>query len=348
MLDALRNQRDGQGRPFCRSKYEVLLLANNCTDETYRVAMDYQHAYPDFGLYVAECWFPPKTAHVGTARRLLMDEAWRRFTLLGYPNGIIASTDGDTEVDPTWVHHIVQEIQKGNDAVGGRILLASPHNQPGNYHALDETYRTLVVQTESILDPLHHDPWPCHFQYFGASLAVTCSMYEQAGGLPELPHLEDKAFYQALIFNDAKIRRSPEVKVITSGRHEGRVEIGLSEQLKKWAHMEQRSEPQLVAGAPEIISCFTHRQLIRTCWNDANMYAKYNTELLASLAGRINISPQWMQEELEKSRYFGQLWEKIEQQLQSGGWYKQWKPVMISDAIFDLQEFIRLHSCQEV
>ena len=326
------------------SKYEVLLLANNCTDHTYLIAGEYQQAHPDFALHVAECWLPPKKAHIGTARRLVMDEAYNRFALLGKPRGIIASTDGDTEVDPTWVYHIIEEIQNGNDAVGGKILIKSSQNPAGTYHSLDETYRTLVARAESVLDPLDHDPWPRHFQYFGASLAVTCAMYEQAGRLPELPYLEDEAFYKALLCKDAKIRRSMAVKVVTSNRHEGRVCVGLSEQLRKWAQMEELLEPQLVTGAPEIIFRFTNRRVVRTCWKNFTLYGGYDVAALASVACGLGLVPHWVQQELENSRYFGQLWESIEQKMQWSGWHRPWDPVVIGKAIHDLEEFFR-HRC---
>ena len=338
-LNALRNQQDLHGALFSRDKYEILLLTNNCNDLSCKIAEDYQQAYPDFALRIADIQLPAEKAHIGTARRLLMDEAYHRFISLGKNRGIIASTDGDTEVDPKWVYYIIEEIQKGADAVGGRILVNSHDNQPGIYQTQDEIYRTLIARTESILDPLAHDPWPRHFQYFGASLAVTCEMYHRVGGLPQLPCLEDEALHKALFCRDAKIRKSPAVKVMTSSRHEGRVTEGLSEQLKKWAQMETTLEPQMVASAREIISKYTHRHIVRTCWNEAEMSGTYNAMALASVAREFLISPLWLREEMEKNRYFGQLWENIEKKMHTGAWYGKWKPVMITKAIQHLSEF---------
>lgn len=64
-------------------------------------------------------------------------------------------------------------------------------------------------------------------------------MYQMVGRLPQLPFLEDEAFHQALFRKDAKIRKSLNVKVTTSGRHEGRVDIGFSQQLCEWADMKK-------------------------------------------------------------------------------------------------------------
>ena len=63
---------------------------------------------------------------------------------------------------------------------------------------LDVGYRLLRSQLESLLDPDPADPWPRHYQMFGASLALTAEIYERVGGLPVLPSLEDVALYRTL------------------------------------------------------------------------------------------------------------------------------------------------------
>ena len=149
-------------------------------------------------------------------------------------------------------------------------------------------------------------------------------MYHQAGRLPQLPCLEDEAFHKALLRKDAKIRKSPAVKVVTSNRHEGRVSIGLSEQLKKWKQMETDCQAQVVPCALEIIARFTCRHNIRLCWNEAAQYGTYNRSKLLAAARELQIPTHWLRHELESSSYFGQLWESIEQNLHAGGWPEKW------------------------
>lgn len=191
-LDALRNQYDANNIPLDPACYEVLLLANNCIDSSYEVATRYQDQYSEFSLHIAQVHLQPAKANIGTVRRLLMDEAYRRLTSSGQPNGIIASTDGDTIVDGQWVHSIMVEIANGNDAVGGRILTHPDQSQVRLYHLRDVMYRTLVAKAEAQFDPSLHDPWPRHFQHFGASIAVTCRMYDRVGRLPEKPFWKTK------------------------------------------------------------------------------------------------------------------------------------------------------------
>jgi glycosyltransferase involved in cell wall biosynthesis len=338
-LDALRLQQDVGGFPLNPRIYEVLLLANNCSDNSFRVAQQYKLRYPFFKFYVAEVCFPTKIANIGTARRLLMDEACQRLLSIGKSNGIIASTDGDSEVDPSWIFHIIEEIKKGTDAVGGRIVTKHLKDTPGGYYAENEQYRNLVARAESKVDPLEHDPWPRHFQYFGANLAVTCEMYLRVGGLPQLPFLEDEAFHQALVRNDARIRKSLKVKVTTSDRKEGRVEIGFSQQLREWSDMEKVNKPQLVASAEELITKFKNRQRLRNCWLafvDSGMYDRREVQ---SIASDLYIKYEWLERELIDSSYFGKLWEAVEVGMNAGSWGRKWKPVLISKAIAGLRKF---------
>ena len=337
-LDALRNQQNSNDLPIDKALYEVLLLANNCTDYSYEVALRYQHQYPDFPLHIAQVFLPPAKANIGTVRRLLMDEAYRRLTSKGRSDGIIASTDGDTVVDSRWVHNIMLEIANGNDAVGGRILTHPDHSQVRLYHLRDVMYRTLVAKAEAQFDPCSHDPWPRHFQHFGASIAVTCRMYEQVGGLPKLPFLEDEAFYRALLRMDAKVRKSPHVKVFTSTRMQGRVAVGFSEQLRYWSTMDKEKQCQLAEPAEAIIIRLRNRQRLRSCWQMRGQCIPTNTFQVIARELRLNLD--WLINEVPQSRFFGEIWEKIDEKMATGQWAAQWQPVPITAAIRELRSYL--------
>jgi len=332
-LDALRLQQNDFKIPLDPELYEVLLLANNCSDNSFMIAQLYKKKYPSFRLFVAEIRLAEPVANIGTVRCLLMDEACARLNSIGNRKGIIASTDGDSEVDPTWIYHIIQEIRKGNDAVGGRIITKHYNDHSCKYYMQNEQYRNLVAKAESIADPVEHDPWPRHFQYFGANLAVTCKMYQKVGGIPQLPWLEDEAFYKALVQKDAKIRKSLKVKVTTSDRQDGRVAIGFAQQLREWAIMKKTNKPQLVPSAEELIIKFKCRQKLRTCWSSQINYMEFNQQRVKQIADNLIIDREWLFKELKRSTYFGKLWEKVEVQMCSGNWGKMWQPVRISKAI---------------
>lgn len=335
-LDALRNQVDAAGQPLDQALYEVLLLANNCTDGSFAIAERYQNLYPNFPLHLAQIQLPNQQANIGTVRRLLMDEACRRLLHVGHENGIIASTDGDTEVDSRWLWHIINEINSGCDAVAGRIIARTNNNPARIFHLRNVTYRQLVAQVESLLDPFTHDPWPRHFQHFGASLAVTCRMYLQAGRLPEVPYLEDEAFYQALVRTDARIRKSTQVKVYTSSRLQGRVEVGFSEQLRYWANMHANQQVQLVEPPGALFVKFQNRRRLRALWEQR--YAP--ADALLPIARELGISEKWLQRRLTAYAYFGQFWEKVAAEMTTKNWASRWKPIPITEAIQELRSYL--------
>ena len=260
-LDALRLQRDLSGAPMPHASYEVLLLLNNCTDESLEVAKHYAGVHRSFRLHILECDLPPDCAHVGTARKILMDLACDRFAMLpAAPTTAILSTDADTLVSPEWIACNLSAIVDGADAVGGVIQLL-----PGDLASLDtgtriryerdREFQVLVAKLEALLDPDPADPWPRHVAHFGASLACTPEAYRRCGGMPPVKPLEDVAFIDALRKVGARIRHAPSVHVATSARLDGRAEVGLSGQLRLWETQAAHHLPQMVDSAEWL----THR-----------------------------------------------------------------------------------------
>jgi len=253
-LDALRLQVGLDGRPLDWDSYEVLLLLNNCTDRSAEVAEKYAAHYGGFRLHVMECDLPTEEAHVGTARRRLMDLACERLEGSGAGGGAILSTDADTLVAEDWVAANLAEIAAGAEVVGGVIELLPEDRErlPAGVrlaYERDREFQGLVARLEAMLDPDPADPWPRHLHHFGASLACTPEIYRRSGGLPPVKPLEDVAFVDALRKVGARIRHAPEVRIFTSARLEGRAEVGLSGQLRLWQEEADRGLPQIVDSA---------------------------------------------------------------------------------------------------
>lgn len=255
MLEALRLQRDGNDRPLDPRSYEVILLLNNCSDRSAEIAERYHRRFADFPLHVVCRTIPAHLAYVGTARRMLMDAAYQRLRgqeVLGAC--AILSTDGDTVVAPDWIAANLAAIEAGADAVGGVIhlfpddldMLLREREAVYEAYQRDRKLQRLIAQLESILDPVAADPWPRHMEHFGASIACTPAIYKACGGLPAVRHLEDVAFVDALRRVGAKIRHCPKTHVFTSARLDGRAEVGLSDQLRRWCeHAETGTEPMV-------------------------------------------------------------------------------------------------------
>ena len=291
-LRALAAQVDLAGRPLDPRRYEVLVLANNCTDRTVALARRFAAAHPALRLHIIEIVLAPPDAHVGSARRLVMDEACRRLRSLGRPRGVIATTDGDTLVRPAWVASTLEEVADGADAVGGRIL-ATPEEiaalDAGTrlYYRRDTAYRTLRAAYESILNPDPANAWPRHHHCFGASLAVTAQAYRAAGGLPVVRCLEDMAFVRALERRDARVRQSPAVNVRTSLRCSGRVDVGLSWTLSKWSRAAALGEPLLLESPDAIAWEALNRRFLRRLWEEGRRTSGALAQASASVGMRV-------------------------------------------------------------
>lgn len=343
-LAALAHQIDLESRPLDSKSYEIILLANNCSDDSAAIAHRFASHHPTLALHVVERTLPATDAYIGRVRQILMDEAYRRLIALGRNRGVIASTDGDTRVAPTWIATTLHEIACGADAVGGRIVTESSDRAALDpyaraCHLREVGYRYLVAELESYLDADPYDIWPRHYQHYGASLAVTAQMYQKAGGLPPVRTPEDVAFYRALVRVNARFRHSPRVRVTTSARQTGRTNIGLANQLNEWAAMGQRQQPFLVESAAEIETRLRARQRLRVQWLGILDGYQPTPKDIAPLAKTLSLATRWLTNELAQPHSFGLLFERVEQRQQEEGiWGQRWSPVKIEQAICDLRD----------
>ena len=342
-LIALNQQIDLEDRPLEPERYEIILLANNCDDDSAAIADRFAKQHPDLILHVVEKHLPTVDAHIGWVRKRLMDEAYNRLISIGCSRGVIASTDGDTRVAPNWIAATLHSVDCGADAVGGRIVTdrrdraaLTPYTKA--CHLREVGYRFLVAELEAHLDPNSFDVLPRHFQHYGASLAVTAEMYGRAGGIPLVRTSEDVALYQALMRIDANVRHSPLVRVTTSARQVGRAQHGLADQLSQWTAMEPEKQPFWVESAAAIATRLHARRELRSLWQQALDGDELTLEDVALPANRLGIFTNWLLNQLMQAQFFGALLEKIEhQQAQENIWQQRWTSTTIEQAIDDLR-----------
>lgn len=237
-LAALAAQRTIDGTSLDPACFDVLVYANNCDDDTAGIARRFASNAP-CAIHVADEHLPANVAHIGTARRAAMNAAGARLTRAGIRDGILAATDADTVVAPTWIAWTLREMARV-DVVTGRILV-----DPADWAALplgvrtmlteENAYQFAVARLGSILTPNDADPWPRHWQRSGPSFAVRVDAYDRCGGVPPVRTLEDVALYDALEASGARIRHSLRVRVTTSGRLRARASGGFAERISEWS-----------------------------------------------------------------------------------------------------------------
>ncbi len=274
-LDAFAAQLELDGAPMPANSYEVVLLLNNCTDASGGVAQAWRAKHPSaMPLHVVERTLPAEQAHVGTARRMLMDTAWHRLQHAVPDAAAILSTDADTVVAPDWVAQNLAALQAA-DVVGGSVTLlpeqlAALPRAVRRCYDRDREYAELIARLEDVLDPQENDRWPRHLDHFGSSLACTPAAYAKAGGLPPITPLEDEAFVDRVRHAGLRLRHAPDVHVYTSARMYGRAVMGLAGQLRLWSRLPDR-EAHLVRSAAFLEHRFRLLRRLREIFNSKSL-----------------------------------------------------------------------------
>jgi Glycosyl transferase family 2 len=308
-LDALAQQIDGAGAPLPPGAFGVVLLLNNCRDDTAAIAAR-RAAAMAFPLRIVQWELPPSHAHAGAARRLAMDAAAGWLMAGEKTNGVVLTTDADSTVAGDWVFRQREAFTRGADAIAGLVL-----DEPVGHHRLpialrrrgwlEDRYGALLTELRSRLDPELCDPWPRHAMASGASLGVTLAAYRSVGGVPLRPLGEDRALLQALEHRDAWIRHCPDTRVTTSCRLDGRAQGGMAETIRQRiadpeALCDEALEPVLDAIHRSYWRGTLRRQHAAGQLSEAGDWADF-LGIEQTLATRLAAEP-----------YFGAFWHQVE------------------------------------
>jgi hypothetical protein len=229
---------------------------------------------------------------------------------LAGPNGYLLTTDADGIAAPDWVEHNVAGLRHGNDAVCGRAVLdpRDVHRIPAHLHEDDARECQLIDLLDRmawVLDPEFHDPYPRHPEASGASLAVTVKALESAGGIPPVPHGEDRAFVRALWLMDWRIRHDPSVMVTVSGRLEGRANGGMADTMRRRIVQQDELTDEQVEPARDAWRRYGLRRRARDVWSKGIADRQLPNELA--------VAPSLFEAAMT-SPFFGTAWAKLEAQ----------------------------------
>lgn len=241
IADTLRSwagQQRPDGSPVPASRYELVLVTNNCTDDTVAQACAFARTRPRLALTVLDVQLGAPQANVGSARAL-----GGRYVLDRRPGDSAALffSDADTLADPRLVYHLRRQFATpGVSAVGA--YLATRSAVLGGYH---QRFLQYEAQLNAYLAQLANRP-VTHRYFSGAGMGVRINAYRAVGGIQPLAFNEDKQLRSALEARDFGIAYPTECVVHTSCRQVGRVSWGMSKQLAYWAARERQGLPLLV------------------------------------------------------------------------------------------------------
>lgn len=136
------------------------------------------------------------------------------------PDTWLTTTDGDSQVDPTWFSRHLDAIDHGWDALVGTVAV---HDWRGHSEV---TRRRLERDYAAALAGDHR-------HVHGANLGVRGAAYRAVGGFRALATGEDVALVADLERAGFRIRRTRSAPVVTSARRHGRAPAGFAANLRR-------------------------------------------------------------------------------------------------------------------
>ena len=305
-LKALIDQRSLDGAPLPPGTFGLILLANNCTDETVAIAQA-RLGRERIPYLLIDAQFAPPLANVGFARGVALELAAQWLERSSRANGVILTTDADSRVPRPWVGKSLCAIDAGCGAVAGRVRLQRDEMMSlspvlKKRGRLENAYEQALLRLQGHIDPIFHDPWPNHWAASGANYALSLDAYRAIGGLPMMASGEDRALADALERHDIAIRHDPGLVVTTSARLKGRAEGGVAEALRLRSESPDMPGDDRLEPLPNALQRFVWRARLRY-WHG-----------LGALAHRDWIKPlclpatamEWV------GPHFGAFWQNVE------------------------------------
>lgn len=136
---------------------------------------------------------------VGLARKTGMDEALRRFSFTGNPDGVIVSLDADCTVDKNYLVSIYSEFYRRKDRKACSIRFEHPlmgNEFPEEYYRSAAMYE---LHMRYFYQAVRYSGFPYAYHTIGSAFAFRASSYLKAGGMNRRQAGEDFYLIQKLI-----------------------------------------------------------------------------------------------------------------------------------------------------
>lgn len=178
------------------------IVANN-NDNTYKVCLDLEENnsmrnVKIFPIHVSE--IPAKKAGVGFARKLAMDEAYRRFNSISKLKGGIVCLDADTTVAANYLE-VLHEFFDGTRKHEA-CSLAFEHVFVREQVAINKAIIQYELHLRYFINIQRIINLPYAYQTVGSAMAVTAHAYGKLGGMNTRKAGEDFYFLHKFIKNN--------------------------------------------------------------------------------------------------------------------------------------------------
>lgn len=188
-----------------------------------------EHPDPRFVLHAIHAPnLPQKTAGVGLARKIGMDEALRRFERAsgqpGRQRGVIACFDADCACDSNYLVEVERFFVAHPQAPGCSIYFEHPLEGPED-RRIYEAIALYELHLRYYVQALRYAGFPHAFQTVGSSMAVRAHAYLEQGGMNRRQAGEDFYFLHKII-PLGQFGEVSETRVIPSPRVSDRVPFG--------------------------------------------------------------------------------------------------------------------------
>ncbi len=196
------------------------------------------HPHIDFHLINTE--LPKKEAGVGLARKIIMDEALRRFLKIE-KDGIIVCLDADSRVEANYLQAISRHFKTHPHTPGCSIYFEHPTS--GTDYAT-QVYDSIIAYELFLRyykQGLTYANLPYDFHTIGSSMAVRASAYLKAGGMNKRKAGEDFYFLQKIIKQKGFTELNA-TKVIPSPRPSDRVPFGTGRAVEQFLNTQKTIE----------------------------------------------------------------------------------------------------------
>ncbi len=185
----------------------------------------------NFNLLVHHLVAPAKTAGVGYARKVGMDEAARRFEEAGNRHGVICCFDADSTCDKNYLTAIYEQFYLTSPRPHGAAVYYE-HPYPAD-SLLREGISQYELHLRYYVNALRYVGYPFAHHTIGSTMVVRSDMYQKIGGMNKRQAGEDFYFLHKLMPMGAFIELN-NTTVYPAGRVSDRVPFGTGKAMGKW------------------------------------------------------------------------------------------------------------------